>query len=1505
MNFGQLAETTQNINSQGGYQWSDLELTAGVDKGVWDELVNLRLKIDGQYVFWKSRGGTRQAKSIAGNVLQAYPFSARVGGVLSDYIAMQTSMGNIELWNVDSGTVNQIMTGFPTTEKVQIIHRGIFIYAFSYDGGVAKYYDMSNDTAYDYLSYNNSYIYGANFFNESFEEDNILGFEVGSNIIVFPNEDGLPNFQSYQTVINNIKPEAGGTRIYYKNPNEEDGGKRSTILGGISADNQDAHDLVFPYSEDTEELVGLPSNKEKSSGNIVPNENYEPPIIYRQYVIVDILNDGSATISGKPYQVQVGTDELLNTGVTHVTLNVTAAGTNVAQRLLCATRWHDKPEGAFAPSTPDYPNSPLFIVREIRPQAQIVTDNTPDRSLQRVANEILPQSAGIPDLFASGQIIPNSIASFRGSLLFAGYTVNRPLPKPYDTPTAATDENIYVNITPTSPLPSNMSLSFQFEYTDGKRSSIVDTPHVLQAGSTSETQPVACEQNPATAQHTVTGGAQDDASISFTYDGIQIEIPLTVASHSSPSEVAAAISQAVENSDVRLSTELVSADSIKYTENRYGEQFNGKQITIEPIPIAAVGHVDVTANSLQVAAAEGYLDVTANNLASGGNEPHQITIGAETTNAITINDTDTLEQIVDKYVTEINSGGNITTGWTASKVDNGDGTWRCLITSDTSDEADNGTTISVDNVDVAVTEQNAQGGNDGEESHTITVGATTTTAFTVLASDTLQDIAQKYVDAINGNATISGSWTAALVDNGDGTWRCEITSDTTGTADNGTTVSVSKSDTVSGGSQVSTTSQNSEGGSDGPLLTFDTRNPLMAGAQEPDAPKAKGSIYVTSNNVGAYPSYVTAYIGGNQANAFQVAYEDSKDAIIGMLKTALENDADISNDWSFTLGTYESYEMVYVGGDTGDPNAITDYDFQWVDRNYLQIEAKQGGTAWNGIEFGVLEGSDVSWQFQAPGKETRTDKNFTAGGDEGCLQATASLVANSNGLGSGATEQHTITVDGVQTDPIDIDDTMSVNDIALAWQQAIQSKKLIDESWQTTVNGGELTLTYRIYGSLGNDKAVSITGNSSVATTVNSPSSGGDDAGEVPSGTATLVNANRMQIHSLSSLVTKIYILGTTDGGTSYHLIREVGIESADAHGKMIDLPNAQEQLDEIENTNFPIPSTEEILETVEFESYVVIGTPYQQFNISGQKEIVDQSRILRAMPLDFDVDKTQMRYKIALFTDDNIQFGYLTEGSSAQGQFYEADFEVVYNNIVLQNRKGISLIKNIIPFQDTNGIFFLSTRGELNKIIDINRFPVLQSNEVQDTVFHRSENEYWFICKSNDIVVFDTDTKSYSIMRMGSSKSVYSGLFGHGKLYLGMNNGIYETDVDGLVEDYDELVTPDPIQCVATTTHLGDESGKSTLKELLIAGQNFNVGVDIDLQKGRKETGGATWSQSFAADKSFANKTLKMYGENYQLNAQAPMPRLRMAFNAVTDGFISNIRLKSKATENAGKPRE
>lgn len=1349
--------TDQDIQQMGQLPSAErekLQLAPGddVENSPWRNLTNVRLQVEGSYIFWKTRGGSTVVNSFFGQILTAEAFQARNAGVVKEYVAVHTAAGHIYIWDVQAQTSNQIVDGaFSTSQQVQFAPLGRFLFIFDYDGGAAKYYDFTGDVTTDFMSYDYGYITDYNWLSGDLAERNVWDFKVGEQIIVWPNgvgatgteiydsssadvtsikpqnyefnsflyiynggdflktldgteykstqfitfrdgrnsfdftvegdnsspftieeyyipldANGDPNFKSYVTRIDDINESA----IIFEDQN---GVRQEATVGDLSSFVDE--NVIMPYSPDLEPLVGRPGNKKLTDAGaaVEANVDYTPPRIYRQYVLFEMLDDGSFTTLGRPVQVKAKPSDIHVDGYTELSFTMSSASDNISKRFLCGTRWQPDPDGAFTPSSEEYSNSPLFILSEIDRNRVFTGDNTPDDRMVEGITSRHPMSGGVSDLFGPEQIDIYSIAPFTGSLLAGGYQINRPKPIPYMTPVGQSRGNIFVDISQTTQLSNNMALAFQYEYTDGRRSDIVETEQFLQQGTVVESETQVCEQTKAHASHEVTGATTSDGDIEVEYEGDTVTVDLNTTDHNTTGAVADAIANAVSNDpDILIDAEVVIGSEVRYTERRFGESFNGNPVTLT--------------------------------LTGGSGDPGV-----------------TFDTQSPSLADAANPTGTAAKGYMTPTANQGTG----------------GKTLAF--------------GFDGEDSNSNT--------SSISSGDSLSDIADKLLTLVNDVPNTLDNWSAYIDQRpGDGLDRVVI-----------------------------------ESGIDGDL------------------------------------SY---------------------------------------NDLLMELQSESSSDLDYIV-----------------------------------IEMSGPDGSETKLHSRTNATATHP----TSGAVEPCKQAIGAINISSNNLASGETEDHTLTFGSLTTDPVTIADTDTLGDIADKYLQAMFDVREIDIMVRGSKQGGtpyEFRIYHRQFGTVGNGKEVSVSGAVDVDLDTEDLS-GGTDGDAVASGTAETVSANRVQIHSLNQLVSKIYVLGrTTSGDKEFHPIRECSITDPEAHGMVIELPNTAAEVDDIEGNIYNVPSEANTLETIELSNWMVIGTPFQQFQISTQEQIVDQSDIRRVMPVDFAADTTVMRYRVMIFTDRNIQMGYLvdqtTSGENGARRTFESDFEIVFAGMRTTAREGISDVFGQIIFPTRKGMYAWPRDGSPQMLFDVRRYRVSGEETLKDVLYNQDHGEFWFIYPDSELIAYDSDSGSARRMAYSGLNAPAAGAFFGDKLYISSGTELMETDIPGQTTDEGG----DPVQAVAETTHIGSELTQMRLLELTVGGQNFDVAVDVDLQPERFEGDPDTWSDSFNADKSLPGKTLKMHGESFQIQAMAVMPRIRLTWDAAGSGRLAHVILKSVATDNRGRAR-
>ena len=378
-----------------------------------------------------------------------------------------------------------------------------------------------------------------------------------------------------------------------------------------------AADKYFTYNLETATLsdwcgtIARPiSSYEWQTGEIVaPNiwgvdgtRVYDPPFestsIYRSYATVDILEDGSVTIPGRPIVVETLVSAIVNGSSSRIGVNLTIPpkASNVARRVLIASRWQSKPELTTQPTSEEYPNSPYFIVADI-PDTEVtssqitIPDRTPDSDLIRPLIELIPMSGGVPIIYGSGQLKPRKASGLKGSLIIGGFDVQRPLP----FITTATPN---VVVTPGSG--TNTSPAFygavMFEYSDGSKSSIVDGLGVLKQYTVTPggfaTGQIAVNDNTLTVS--------DLGIVGITFDGQYVETP-PIKSTFSLSKIAELIQITLTGNPVLNArwTFEVSGDDVDITAKEIGTAWNGMSIGV------TVNADDPSAIDLSVTATSG------------------------------------------------------------------------------------------------------------------------------------------------------------------------------------------------------------------------------------------------------------------------------------------------------------------------------------------------------------------------------------------------------------------------------------------------------------------------------------------------------------------------------------------------------------------------------------------------------------------------------------------------------------------------------------------------------------------------------------------------------------------------------------------------------------------------------------------------------------------------------------------------------------------------------------
>jgi hypothetical protein len=303
-------------------------------------------------------------------------------------------------------------------------------------------------------------------------------------------------------------------------------------------------------------------------------DTYVPPFtsksIFRAYAIVDILDDGSVSIPGRPIVVETLVSSIVSgtSSRVGVALTMPVKQSGVFRRVLVASRWQETAILSTTPSTEVYPNSPYFIVGDIKDTAasgtMVLRDYTPDASLIRPITELVPLVAGVPVIYAPNQFRPITATSLKGTLIIGGFEQARQVPVPYIDAVNANNGNVFVNVgsgTDTSYRPA-----FVFEYSDGTTSSIIESASGVRYKAYSFTAGAKQKYTLQVTAATFTD-AKEITTVSIDFDGQSVETT-TIKSGDDTNTVASKIRIALSGSayimsrwDVTVVTDTVSIEA--------------------------------------------------------------------------------------------------------------------------------------------------------------------------------------------------------------------------------------------------------------------------------------------------------------------------------------------------------------------------------------------------------------------------------------------------------------------------------------------------------------------------------------------------------------------------------------------------------------------------------------------------------------------------------------------------------------------------------------------------------------------------------------------------------------------------------------------------------------------------------------------------------------------------------------------------------------------------------
>jgi len=440
-----------------------------------------------------------------------------------------------------------------------------------------------------------------------------------------------------------------------------------------------------------------------------------------------------------------------------------------------------------------------------------------------------------------------------------------------------------------------------------------------------------------------------------------------------------------------------------------------------------------------------------------------------------------------------------------------------------------------------------------------------------------------------------------------------------------------------------------------------------------------------------------------------------------------------------------------------------------------------------------------------------------------------------------------------------------------------------------THSAGDVTVAWDTGGSEGNFESATVTHTNGIL--INGQGfqtrfffNGGLDAVRLIS-----KSGNTLQIHSLNALVSKVYIIASLDD-SSYKLIREVESAGADFHGKTIYLPNTDVGVAALKD--YTVQSADPVT-TVEVSDGIVMAIPFNQPLIPEQFSIENSERIVSIVPTQFDTDKTQLRFRMTVFTDRSVQIGYvILDGTTAT-----FDFEVVGAGVAVTNRYGAWRVEGNVFYQADDGIYVYNQQSA-GKIIDRYQYDLLAA-DLQHVVYNRRHGEYWLLFAGNRILVTNLDGSVRKIFDFSTELGpIRSATYSADQFLLAIGGGLYLGEVDGVSDDFN------PIVAEMISAPIGNEQVQTKILEVTVGGQDLTVDVGLDMSLDRLERTTEDWDKVFGADAEIFGEDLYIHGVPFTFHKRGVMPRVRIKTTGDNDGFISHISVTHVMTENKGKAR-
>lgn len=400
-----------------------------------------------------------------------------------------------------------------------------------------------------------------------------------------------------------------------------------------------------------------------------------------------------------------------------------------------------------------------------------------------------------------------------------------------------------------------------------------------------------------------------------------------------------------------------------------------------------------------------------------------------------------------------------------------------------------------------------------------------------------------------------------------------------------------------------------------------------------------------------------------------------------------------------------------------------------------------------------------------------------------------------------------------------------------------------------------------------------------------------------------------IQLHSLNRLVAYVDVIyneGADYGyGEDHFLVKRVNPTDPEFIGKPLLIPD-QGETDELEEydyqkmtDNFPLE------EHVNIRDHVLSTVPVQEPRIDGQIKIADSSRILGVIPMDFDEDKTLLRYRLNVLTNTNIQMGFITTGESDGKTIVTGEFDVIDPAVSCVNRT-ISRFGQATYFRSNQGLSVISGR-DVYLLLDSRRYPEIENWKLLNMAHNERHNEIMFIFSNpeNTCVVYNMKSQTTWKISYNVEQILRDLIYFDENLFGAFGTRLAITDDPNLNKDI--VSVEKNITCVAESDHLGDSMSQVEILEVRVSGNKGDCTLSVDLQDSRREANNVDYSDDFSKDYESVKKSVFINGTSYFVNERAVMPRMRIEFESTDEtevGYIEHVAWKLVPLENKGLAR-